>query len=387
MATEAPIADVRALPGIRYADTARLTELVAPPYDVIPDADIARYIDRSQHNVIRLTRPGHDYDGAARTLDAWLQDGTLCADATSMYVHEVDFGRGRTRRDLLAALRLEPYERRVVLPHERTHRGPKEDRLALTRATRASLEPLWFVYDGSGSDMKRLLDEAVQRPPDVTFSDSEGLSQRLWVLPQGAWTDSVSAALAPLQLLIADGHHRYETALAYAEEAGGPPDAASRFTLALLTDIDDPGLEVLATHRVMKAGIEVTGGEPKESLEETLASIHGQVAAGVYREGRFQVLPLEGEVAVVELHHQVIDNILGRRSAEDFLLYTRDAEEAVRWVDEGAGVSAFFLDAPDLRQVLKLAAGGKTFPQKSTYFHPKPPSGMVIHRAAADRTL
>ena len=137
----------------------------------------------------------------------------------------------------------------------------------------------------------------------------------------------------------------------------------------------------------MKAGIAVTGGEPKESLRETLASIHGQVAAGVYREGRFQVLPLEGEVAVVELHQQVIDNILGRRSAEDFLLYTRDAQEAVRWVDEGAGVSAFFLDAPDLRQVLKLAAGGKTFPQKSTYFHPKPPSGMVIHRAAADRTL
>jgi len=387
LATEAPIADVRALPGIRFADTAHLTELVAPPYDVIPDADIARYIDRSPHNIIRLTRPGHDYDSAARTLDAWLRDGTLRADAASMYVHEVDFGDGRTRRDLLAALRLEPYERRVVLPHERTHRGPKEDRLALTRATGASLEPLWFVYDGTGSELKRLLDEAAQRPPDVTFRDSEGLSQRLWVLPRGAWTDSVAAALAPLQLLIADGHHRYETALAYAEEAGGPPDAASRFTLALLSDIDDPGLEVLATHRVMKAGIAVTGGEPKESLQETLASIHGQVAAGVYREGRFQVLPLEGEVAVVELHQQVIDNILGRRSAEDFLLYTRDAEEAVRWVDEGAGVSAFFLDAPDLRQVLKLAADGKTFPQKSTYFHPKPPSGMVIHRAAADRSL
>ncbi len=137
----------------------------------------------------------------------------------------------------------------------------------------------------------------------------------------------------------------------------------------------------------MKAGIAVTGGEPKESLEETLASIRGQVAAGVYRDGRFQVLPLEGEVAVVELHRQVIDNILGRRSAEDFLLYTRDPKEAVRLVDDGAGVNAFFLDAPDLRQVLKLAADGRTFPQKTTYFHPKPPSGMVIHRLGADRTL
>ncbi|HEV2217750.1 MAG TPA: DUF1015 domain-containing protein [Candidatus Dormibacteraeota bacterium] len=387
MATEAPIADVRALPGIRYADTAHLTELVAPPYDVISDAAIVRSLERAPHNVIRLIRPGHDYDGAARTLEAWLRDGTLRTDGPAMYMHEVDLGDGRTRRDLVAALRLEPYQRRVVLPHERTHPGPKEDRLALMRATRASLEPLWFVYDGAGGDVRRLLEAAVERPPDVTFADADGLAQRLWVLPRGDWTDSITTALASLQLLIADGHHRYETALAFADELGGPPDAASRFTLALLTDVDDPGLEVLPTHRVMKAGIAVTGGEPMDGLEETLATIRGKVAAGVYRDGRFQVLPLEGEVAVVELHRQVIDNILGRRSPEDFLLYTIDAREAVRWVDEGAGVSAFFLDAPDLRQVLKLAADGMTFPQKTTYFHPKPPSGMVIHRLAPDRTL
>jgi uncharacterized protein (DUF1015 family) len=118
-----------------------------------------------------------------------------------------------------------------------------------------------------------------------------------------------------------------------------------------------------------------------------LLAIQGKVAAGVYREGRFQVLPLEGEVAVVELHRQVIDNILGKRNPEDYLLYTRDPGEAVRWVDSGVGVTAFFLDAPDLRQVLRLAQEGKTLPQKSTYFHPKPPSGMVIHRLDADRTL
>jgi uncharacterized protein (DUF1015 family) len=200
-------------------------------------------------------------------------------------------------------------------------------------------------------------------------------------------TEAIAAALAPLPVLIADGHHRYETTLAYSQEAGGPPDAASRFTLAALTDLDDPGLEVLPTHRVMKAGIAVTGGEAAGSLEEVLAAIQGKVAAGVYREGRFQVLPLEGEVAVVDLHRQVIDNILGKRNPEDYLLYTRDPEEAVRWVDSGVGVTAFFLDAPDLRQVLRLAQEGKTLPQKSTYFHPKPPSGMVIHRLDADRTL
>ena len=330
------------------------------------------YLSRSPHNVIRLIRPGSDYEAAGRTLEQWLRDGTLVTDQPSMYVHEVG-----GRLDLIAALRLEPYENRIVLPHERTHKGPKEDRLALMRATGASLEPLWFVYDGTAGEVRPRLQEVVQRPPLATFADSESLVQRLWQVPKGEWTEEVSRALSAQQLLIADGHHRYETALGY----------GAQFTLALLTDIDDPGLKVLPTHRVMKAGIAVTGGEPQPDLEATLAALRGQVAAGVYRDGKFQVLPLDGEVAVVELHRQVIDNILGKRNPEEFLLYTRDPLEAVRWVDEGVGVSAFFLDAPDLRQVLRLAQDGKTLPQKTTYFHPKPPSGMAIHRLAADRTL
>jgi hypothetical protein len=151
--------------------------------------------------------------------------------------------------------------------------------------------------------------------------------------------------------------------------------------------MSDPGLVVLPTHRVLKAGVAVTGGEPKGSLEETLDSLRGRVAAGAYRDHQFQVLPLEGEVGVVELHEQVIDNVLGKRSPEDLLLYTRDAAEAVRWVDEGLGTAAFFLDAPDLGQVLRLAKEGKTLPQKATYFHPKPPSGMVFDRLERDRRL
>jgi hypothetical protein len=138
---------------------------------------------------------------------------------------------------------------------------------------------------------------------------------------------------------------------------------------------------------VLKAGVAVTGGEDKGTLEETLDALRGRVATGTYRDHRFQVLPLEGELALVELHHQVIDNILGRRSPEDFLLYTRDPAEAVRWVDAGVGSAAFFLEAPDLRVVLKLAQDGKTLPQKSTYFHPKPPSGMVFFRLERNRQL
>jgi len=359
---------------------------VAPPYDVIPERDLAHYRGLSPYNVVRLTRPGADYAQAARSFSSWLGDRILHPDQPSMYVHEVAFD-GRMRRDLIAALRLEQYSDGVVLPHERTHLGPKEDRLALTRAVRASLEPLWFLYEGTETDVPALLETVSARAAAVSFTGPEGTHHRLWVISDPAIHESVRAALARLSVLIADGHHRYETALAYADEVGADADDPSRFTLALLTDLDDPGLAVLPTHRVMKSGIAVTGGDPKGSLDETLASLQGQVAAGIYRDHSYQVLSLEGDVAVLELHQQVIDNLLGKRSAEDQLLYTRDAEEAVRWVDEGVGVAAFFLDAPDLRQVLRLAREGKTLPQKATYFHPKPPSGMVFDRLERDRRL
>ncbi len=336
--------------------------------------------------MVRLTRPGTDYQGAATTFDTWMRDGVLEPDPPSIYVHEVTFG-GRRRRDLIAALRLQPYEDRVVLPHERTHRGPKEDRLALLRATNVSLEPLWFVYAGRETELAPILERSVEHYPAIAFNGPERTAHRLWVISDPAVHAAVHGAFESLPVLIADGHHRYETSLAHSQEVAGDPDAASRFTLALLTDLDEPGLEVLPTHRVLKAGVAVTGGEEKPSLEATLDALRGRVAAGTYRDHKFQVLPLEGEVALVELHRQVIDNILGKRSPEDFLLYTRDPAEAVRWVDEGVGAAAFFLGPPDLRQVLKLAEEGKTLPQKSTYFHPKPPSGMVFHQMDPGRRL
>ena len=377
MVRSRPVAEVKPFRAVRYGERAGpLESLVAPPYDVISAPEREQLAGRSPHNVVHLTLP-KDEPEAGRLWHAWRADGALVEeDDPGFWWLSQDYigpdGVARTREGLVAALRAEPYENRVILPHERTHRGPKEGRLRLMREVQAQLEPLFFLYEGAPPATRP------EREPDL---EVEGA--RLWRLPP----EGISEAFADRQLLIADGHHRYETALAYAEEVGGPPDAASRFTLALLTDIDDPGLEVLPTHRVLKAGVAVTGGEDAPSLEATLAGLHGRVAAGVYHDHRFQVLPLEGNVAVVELHEQVIDNILGKRNPEDFLLYTRDAGEAVRWVDEGVGVGAFFLDAPDPRQVLKLAQEGKTLPQKSTYFYPKPPSGMVFLRLDANRRI
>ncbi|HXC76930.1 MAG TPA: DUF1015 domain-containing protein, partial [Candidatus Acidoferrum sp.] len=264
---ETPTADVRAFPGIRYhlARAGKPSSLISPPYDVIPEAELERYRSLSPYNVIRLIRPGTDYEGAAATFENWVRDGILESDPPSMYVHEVAFG-GRRRRDLIAALRLEPYEDRIVLPHERTHRGPKEDRLALLRATNVSLEPLWFTYAGRGTGTSNVLDTVTARAPAVAFDGPEGTKHRLWTVSDPALHAAIHAAMRDLPVLIADGHHRYETTLAHSQEVGGDADAASRFTLALLTDLDDPGLDVLPTHRVLKGGVAVTGGEDMPSL-------------------------------------------------------------------------------------------------------------------------
>ena len=376
------MADVRAFRAFRYAEP--LEAVLAPPYDVLTEEQVLEYRARSPHNVVRLTRPGTDYEGAARLLHEWIASGVLVEDGEpAMYLHRIEWD-GRARLDLLAALRLVPYEDRVVLPHELTHRGPKEDRLALLRATATSLEPLWFLTEG----VRKLLEAAPsgQENQETAFLYA-GERHTLRRIADPKWIARVTDHLAAQSVLIADGHHRYETALGYSQEVGGGPAAASRFTLALVTDLADPGLVVLPTHRLLKAGVEVTGGQAAGSLEETLAALRGSVAAGTYRDGRFQVLPLEGEVAVMELHRQVIDNILGKRSAEEYLSYTRDPAEAVRWVDSGVGVAAFFVDAPDLAAVLKAAREGNTMPQKTTYFHPKPPSGMVFHSLDRERNL
>lgn len=377
------VADVRAFRALRYAGP--LDTVLSPPYDVLTEQQVAALRAACPHCAVRLTRPGSDYAGAATELEQWIAEGVLIEEQRPvMYFHETRLAEAEPRRrlDLIAALRVEPYESGAVVPHERTHQGPKEDRLALFRATRASLEPLWFLAE----DLRGLLAGA-PAPSEVREFAFEGQQHVLRTIDDPAWQARVHAFFARRPVLIADGHHRYETMLAYAKERGGADDAASHFTLALLTDLADPGLQVVATHRVLTGGVPVTGGEPADSLTEVLQRVEHDVAAGYYRDGRFQVLPLEGRVAALELHRQVIDNLLGKRDPEQHLAYTRDAEEAVRSVDEGRGDAAFFLGPPDLEAVLAAAREGTTMPQKTTYFAPKPPTGMAFLRLIDDRLL
>src|SRR2546429_1100958 len=178
----------------------------------MPEADVAHYRSLSPYNVVHLTRPGTDYEGAARTFERWLDDRILEPESRSMYVHEVEF-EGRVRRDLIASLRLQSYSDRIVLPHERTHQGPKEDRLALLRATRVSLEPLWFLYEGAGTGVPAVVERGAARGPAVNFPGPEGTGHRLWVISDPAIHAPVHAAPEDVPVLIADGHPPHQTAL------------------------------------------------------------------------------------------------------------------------------------------------------------------------------
>ncbi|MGH7918870.1 MAG: DUF1015 family protein, partial [Candidatus Dormibacteraceae bacterium] len=196
------MADVRPFPALRYAE--EVGPMLAPPYDVLSEEQVAALKATCPHCAVHLTRPGDDYEGAGHTLRRWIEEGVLVEEPRPVvYLHETEVGSGRTRLDLIAALRVEPYETGAVVPHERTHRGPKEDRLALLRATRTSLEPLWFLAAG----LRDLLATA-PAPSEVRRFTFEGRQHVLRTIDEAAWLTRMHERLAGQAVLIADGHHR-----------------------------------------------------------------------------------------------------------------------------------------------------------------------------------
>jgi uncharacterized protein (DUF1015 family) len=355
------VAEVKPFRAVRYGERAGpLETLVAPPYDVVSPAGREELAARNPHNVVHLTLPVDEAE-AGRTWRAWRGDGTLVDEPEpGFWWLSQDYvgpdGVPRTREGLVAALGVEPYENRVVLPHERTHRGPKEGRLRLLRETQAQLEPLFFLYEGEAPA------ERPEREPDL---EVEGA--RLWRLPE----DGIAEAFADRQLLIADGHHRYETALAYHEEAGTPESA---YVLAVLVSLDDPGLMIFPTHRVFGAAPDSTlpgrtfEGGPQEALAELQELPQDEAAVVVYSRGRAE-LAVDGN----ELDVQLVD-----RLGHEGISYTPDWQEAVRAVDEGEAAVAVLMRPTRIEDVFAVAQRGETMPQKSTYFYPKLVSGLLF---------
>src|SRR6266540_222926 len=263
-------------------------------------------------------------------------------------------GVARTREGLVASLRAEPYERRVVLPHERTHRGPKEDRLRLLRAVRAQLEPLFFLYEGQPPARRPV------RQPDL---ETDGV--RLWRLPP----DGIAKAFADRQLLIADGHHRYETALAYHEEAGTPESA---YLLAVLVSLDDPGLMIFPTHRLLQG---VNGPRPTHDDVNLamldLAKQPADRARGVLYRRNHRIAMLYGDEGQLDVE---LTDALQPQGVS----YTASLEEAVTAVERGDAEAALLVRPTRIQDVYARAREGRVMPQKTTYFYTKLVSGLLF---------
>jgi uncharacterized protein (DUF1015 family) len=427
------VADVAPFLGIRY-DGARvgdMSRVLAPPYDVIGEVERAELEARHPQNVVRIELPRGEGDAryaeAAQLLGAWREEGILRADASpALYVYEEQFtlpqapGRIYTRRGFFAAVRLEPFERRVVLPHEKTLAGPKEDRLKLMRATRTQISPIFGLFRDADGNAREIIDAAAAMVPAVDATTSDRVRHRLWRLGDPAAIAGLVRLLADKQILIADGHHRYETLLGLGPElraldyaAGG---AAADFAMVFLARAEDPGLLVLPTHRLVRglpgfdfgalrasasAAFDVVDGDEATAaaIEDRLgrAGTAGVVFA-VRVPGRAQTTwftlksivdlsalgpPALRKLDVTVLHGVILAPILGIDAAamesQSYLGYTHDTAEAMARVAAGEAQAAFFMNATKVEEVLAACEAGFVLPQKSTYFQPKLATGLVMY--------
>lgn len=319
-----------------------LDSVVAPPFDVIGPEQREELLRRSPYNVVHLTLPDSEEEAAA-SLQDWQARGILVRDPDpACWWLAQDYvgpdGVARRREGFVAALRAEPYENRVVLPHERTHEGPKEGRLRLLRATRTQLEPLFFLWDGT------IEADGLGEPDLQSGGDS------LWRL-EPEFSEALVEELADGQLLIADGHHRYETTLASREQ----------WLLAVIVPSGQEGVTIFPTHRVARKAGDASG-LPIDPPHEHLP---GPV---LYRAGRYELLAGNGF-----LDPEVVD-----RFAPSGVTYTPQREEAIAAVDRGDAEAAFLLRPTLIEDVWAFARRGDVLPQKSTFFYPKLTSGLLM---------
>jgi uncharacterized protein (DUF1015 family) len=411
------MADVQPLRALHYdlAKVGSLAGVAAPPYDVIDPEQRAELAARSPYNVVRIDLPeGPDpYAEAARTLEHWQADGAVVRDEEpALWTISQDYtgpdGRLLTRQGVFTRVRVEDYGPGRIRPHERTHPGPKEDRLRLTRATKTNLSPIFSLYDDPTAAVTTVLEAA--EPFDVV-TDDEGTVNWVARVSDPQAIAAFQEALRPAELLIADGHHRYETARVYADEVGG--EGEHRYVLMCLVALQDEGLTVFPTHRLIRD----TTPETQEALGTTLRELfdveeidHAQLRppdgdgpltmgyidsffkrafrltlkdqatadealAGMPEAYRrldtavLEALVLQGPLGLTE------DDIAHLRG----LGYSRTDDEALQLVLSGEYDAAFFLRSTPVQQVRDIAATGVNMPPKSTYFFPKVPTGLLFN--------
>ena len=400
--------------------TGGLAPVAAPPYDVIDPPQRAELLARSRYNVVAIDLPqdpagGDPYAHAAATLQGWRADGVVVADpAPALWALEQDYtgpdGRRRTRHGVLARVRVEDYGPGRIRPHERTHPGPKEDRLRLTRATRANLSPIFSLYDG---DAWAPLERHLDRTPFGELTDDDGTTHRLWRVGDSGAIAAAQAALVPAELLIADGHHRYETARVYADEVGG--EGPHRHVLMCLVSLRDPGLTIFPTHRLLTGLDEARRVALRDAIRRDweiaevsddelepapdgrvrigyLDAHHGRPLSLTLKDPAIAGAALPGKPAAYRRLDTAVTEALLLQGAlgmseEDIshlrgLDYARSTAEARERVRSGDVQAGLFMGPAPVELVREVAAAGELMPPKSTYFFPKVLTGLLFNPLA-----
>ena len=406
--------EIQPFSGIRYPrDAAELNRVLAPPYDVISPAQRDRLYDRDPHNIVRavLNRTPGDagYAEAGETLRGWIDEGALVRETSpALYLLEQTFtveGKTLRRMGLLTRFRAEDPERRVILPHEHTRKAAKEDRWRLLQTTRVNFSPIFMMFPDPEGRFTTLTSGTTGQAPLAHFTDDDGVEHRLWRVDEAERIADWQSFLDTLPAYIADGHHRHATALRWRDENG--PEGA--WTLGCLTPIEDPGLLVLPYHRILSEGPSLDEAAPRltahfevsrvsdpASAAQAVAASSARWAFALAEPGRGalvaeakpeaeSLLPADapGCLRALDpylLHHGVLGPLLGvPDSAVSYVHSLAEAEEAVA---AGACRLAVLLRGTPVQQIVDVADAGESMPAKSTFFHPKLPSGLVIHPLA-----
>lgn len=431
------MAEVQAFRGFRYdlARVGQLSDVIAPPYDVIDPALQNALYDRSPHNVVRLilnretpadTEHDNRYTRAAQTLRDWTNEGILAQDsARCLYVYHQEFeveGKRHVRKGFMGRVRLEKFGEGRIYPHEETMSGPKADRLKLFHATNMNLSQIFGLYPDELGEVQEKLDAAVARSLPIQATDHLGVVSKLWPIADQRVIASIATLLSPKPIFIADGHHRYETALRYRDEkaqAGEVPnaEAPANFVLMMLVSMHDPGLVILPTHRLVSGLGSMTAEQVRALLGahfemETVGTGDagaratwewieadgsqdllgfGTPADGVWQIGRFRAAPLMTELAaehspawrslaVAVLQRVILEKVLPESGvASPKCSYVHLLKEVTDSVASRQCDLAVLVPPATMDHVEQIAGNLEKMPPKSTYFYPKLLSGLVFH--------
>ena len=416
------MADVQPLTTLRYdlAAVGSLDKVAAPPYDVIDAPLRARLAARSPFNVVEVDLPeangGDPYLHAQTTMEAWLQQGIVTREREpAIWAMTQDYtgpdGNSYTRHGFFCRVRVEDYGPGRIRPHERTQPGPKEDRLRLTRATRANLSPIFSLFPDPDGEAWSALEPVTGSEPYATVTDDDGTVNRLWRIGEPGTIERIQRTLADRELLIADGHHRYETARVYAQEVGG--EGEHSYVLMFLCSLQDSGLTIFPTHRLLKGLSDDRRQALRAAIEEQFEveevaadeleppagrdrvqfgyldafhkrplrlTLKDQAIADEALAGRsdgyrrldtavLEALVLKGALGMSE------DDVANKRG----MGYSKDFADARDAVESGRADAAFFMRATPVDQVREVAEAGESMPPKSTFFYPKIPTGLVFN--------